>query len=82
VQAGCVDKHEGCGTTACPCGSKAQYAPVPIAELEAMIRSEKPAVFFAPHVETSTGILIPDDYIKRAAAAVHEVGLLIQDSHT
>ena len=36
-----------------------------------MIAREKPAVLFAPHVETSTGILLPDEYIKRACAAMH-----------
>ena len=39
-----------------------------------MIASEKPAVLFAPHVETSTGILLPDEYIKRASAAVAREG--------
>jgi len=74
VQARCVSPMEGCGTEACACQGKAQYQPCPIDELEQMIAKEKPAVFFAPHVETSTGILLPDDYIKRAAAAVHKVG--------
>ena len=45
-----------------------------------MIAREKPAVVFAPHVETSTGILLPDDYIKRATAAVHaQGGLFVLD---
>mmetsp|Transcript_10989 Transcript_10989/g.31955 ORF Transcript_10989/g.31955 Transcript_10989/m.31955 type:complete len:362 (+) Transcript_10989:259-1344(+) len=74
AQAGCVDKQPGCGTSRCPCGSKAQYAPMPIDDLEEYIHKEKPDVFFAPHVETSTGILLPDEYIKRAAAAVHANG--------
>jgi aspartate aminotransferase-like enzyme len=57
-----------------------QYAPCPIDELEEMIAREKPAVVFAPHVETSTGILLPDDYIKRATAAVHaQGGLFVLD---
>ena len=41
-------------------GLQAQYAPCPIEELEEMIAREKPAVLFAPHVETSTGNLLPD----------------------
>ena len=45
-----------------------------------MIASEKPAVLFAPHVETSTGILLPDEYIQRASAAVaREGGLFVLD---
>jgi len=61
-------------------GIQAQYAPCPIEELEAMIASEKPAVLFAPHVETSTGILLPDEYIQRASAAVaREGGLFVLD---
>jgi len=63
-----------------PDASPAQYAPCPIEELEEIIAKEKPAVVFAPHVETSTGILLPDDYIKRATAAVHkEGGLFVLD---
>jgi len=50
------------------------YAPIPIEELVENIRSEKPDVLFAPHVETSTGIILPDDYIKKAADAMHEHG--------
>lgn len=41
-----------------------QFAPPPVAEVIAAIKAEKPAVVFAPHVETSTGMLLPDDYIK------------------
>jgi len=51
-----------------------QYAPYPIADLVQKIHQERPAVLFAPHVETSTGMMLPDDYIKQAAAAMHEVG--------
>lgn len=50
------------------------FAPPPIAEVVAMITKEKPAVVFAPHVETSTGIILPDDYIKGVADAVHAHG--------
>lgn len=51
-----------------------QYAPYPIDDVVKKIREEKPAALFAPHVETSTGMMLPDDYIKKAADAVHEVG--------
>jgi aspartate aminotransferase-like enzyme len=52
----------------------APWAPAPIEEVEAHIASEKPDVVFAPHVETASGILLPDDYVRRVAAAVHEAG--------
>ena len=50
------------------------FAPVPIDEVTSRIATDKPAVVFAPHVETSAGMILPDDYIKQAAAAVHAVG--------
>jgi aspartate aminotransferase-like enzyme len=55
-------------------GATAPFAPIPVAEAVAAIRAEKPDVVFAPHVETASGIILPDDYIKAVAAAVHEVG--------
>ena len=55
-------------------GVTAPWVPAPIEEVEAHIRSHKPDVVFAPHVETASGILLPDDYLRRAAAAVHSVG--------
>ena len=44
--------------------NRPQYIPPPVEEVVASIKKEKPAVVFAPHVETSTGILLPDSYIK------------------
>jgi aspartate aminotransferase-like enzyme len=55
-------------------GPQAPYAPAPIDEVEARIADERPDVVFAPHVETASGIVLPDDYLKRLAAAVHGVG--------
>jgi aspartate aminotransferase-like enzyme len=55
-------------------GPTAPFAPPPIAEVVAAIRAEKPEVVFAPHVETASGIILPDDYVKAVADAVHEVG--------
>jgi aspartate aminotransferase-like enzyme len=55
-------------------GSQAPFAPAPIAEVVAAIREHKPAVVFAPHVETASGIILPDDYLKAVAEAVHESG--------
>jgi aspartate aminotransferase-like enzyme len=61
-------------------GPQAPFAPVPIDELVAKIETEKPDVVFAPHVETSSGMLLPDEYIRTAADAVHSVGgLLVLD---
>jgi len=54
--------------------NQAAYAPMPVDEVVAAIRSEKPDVFFAPHVETSSGIILPDDDLTAIGAAVHEVG--------
>ena len=50
------------------------FMPHPIDEVVAKIKQERPAVLFAPHVETSTGIMLPDDYIRKATEAMHEVG--------
>ncbi|MEJ5991138.1 aminotransferase class V-fold PLP-dependent enzyme [Ramlibacter sp. PS3R-8] len=55
-------------------GPTAPYAPAPIAEVTATIREKKPAVVFAPHVETAAGIILPDDYMRAVADAVHEHG--------
>jgi len=55
-------------------GRQAPFVPAPIDEVEARIRDERPDLVFAPHVETASGILLRDDYLKRVAAAVHDVG--------
>ena len=55
-------------------GHQAPFAPPPIAAVEAAIAGQRPAVVFAPHVETSAGLLLPDDYLQRVAAAVHAHG--------
>ena len=55
-------------------GAQAPWAPAPIAEVQAAIARDKPAVVFAPHVETASGMLLPDSYLKAVADAVHEVG--------
>lgn len=57
-------------------GPQAPFAPVPLDEAVAAIRSEKPEVVFAPHVETASGIILPDDYVKAIGQAAHEVGAL------
>lgn len=55
----------------------APFAPAPIDEVVAAIRTQKPNMVFAPHVETSAGVILPDDYITAMAAAAHEVGALV-----
>ncbi len=57
-----------------PQDDRSPFAPAPIEEVERTIREERPGVVFAPHVETSAGLLLPDDYLRRLASAVHEVG--------
>ena len=37
---------------------------------------KSPRWCFAPHVETSSGIILSDDYIRTVSAAAHEVGAL------
>jgi aspartate aminotransferase-like enzyme len=54
--------------------SQAAWAPAPIAEVIAAIAKEKPALVFAPHVETAAGMMLPDDYLSAVADAVHAVG--------
>ncbi len=58
-------------------GVQAPYTPPPIEEVCAKIREVRPEAVFAPHVETSAGIILPDDYITAMAAAAHEVGALM-----
>ena len=53
------------------------FAPAPIEEVTAAIRETRPDAVFAPHVETSAGMILPDDYIKALADAAHEVGALM-----
>jgi aspartate aminotransferase-like enzyme len=52
----------------------APFAPKPIEEVARTIRSEKPDVVFAPHVETASGIMLPDDYVKAIGEAVRSYG--------
>jgi len=58
-------------------GAQSPFAPPPIEDVVAKIREVKPDAVFAPHVETSSGIILPDDYIAAMAAAAHEVGALM-----
>merc|ERR1712176_787139 len=62
------------GAQPVPSSDPIQYAPFPVDEVVKKIHEERPAVVFAPHVETSTGMILPDDYIEKVGKAVHEVG--------
>lgn len=53
------------------------FAPVDVDTAVAKIKMEKPAMVFAPHVETSSGMILSTDYIKALSAAVHSVGGLL-----
>lgn len=61
-------------------GPQQPWQPAPLAEVLETIRRQKPAVLFAPHVETSAGMILPDEYLKAVAGAMHEhEGLLVLD---
>jgi aspartate aminotransferase-like enzyme len=61
-------------------GDEAPFAPAPADEVVEAIERERPGVVFVPHVETASGIVLPDDYLRRVAAAVRAVdGLLVVD---
>lgn len=53
-----------------------QFSPAPIEDIVAMIKSTKPRLVVSPHVETSAGLLMPDDYLTQIAKAAHEVGAI------
>jgi aspartate aminotransferase-like enzyme len=55
-------------------GVQAPFAPADINEVVDMIKMKKPNLVFAPHVETASGIILPEDYIRSVADAVHSVG--------
>lgn len=54
--------------------SQAPFAPPPIEEAVALIKASRPDVVFAPHVETASGIMLPDAYVRALGEATHEVG--------
>ncbi|MDO4725206.1 MAG: aminotransferase class V-fold PLP-dependent enzyme [Comamonadaceae bacterium] len=74
--------HFGGSATICqarPLGDDAQspWAPMPAQEVAEQIRQQRPELVFAPHCETASGILLPDDYIRTLADAAREVGALL-----
>lgn len=52
----------------------APFAPAPVGDVVSKIHAQRPAVVFAPHVETASGMILPDDYMREVAKAVHAVG--------
>jgi aspartate aminotransferase-like enzyme len=59
---------------------QAAWQPAPLGEVIEAIRTQRPQVVFAPHVETAAGILLPDDYVRAVAGAVHHVdGIFVLD---
>ena len=56
---------------------QSSFEPAPIDEVVAKIKSEKPDFVFAPHVETSAGIILPDNYIRELSKAAHSVNALM-----
>ncbi|VVD93321.1 aminotransferase class V-fold PLP-dependent enzyme [Pandoraea cepalis] len=61
-------------------GRQAAYAPAPLDEVVAAIREHKPDLVFAPHVETASGMMLPDAYLRAVSDAIHAVGgMLILD---
>lgn len=56
---------------------QSSFEPAPIDEVAAKIKSEKPDFVFAPHVETSAGIILPDSYIRELSKAAHSVNALM-----
>lgn len=76
-----ADKGLGGGSVVCKArqqgsGAQAPWAPCSANEVAATIRAERPKVVFAPHVETSSGIILNDDYLRTLTAAAHDVGAL------
>lgn len=60
-----------------PSGSRQPFSPAPIADVAAAIAEHKPALVFAPHVETASGMMLPDGYIRALAKAAHAAGALL-----
>ncbi len=57
-----------------PGAAQSAWTPAPLHEVLAAIEAQRPGVVFAPHVETASGMMLPDAYLKAVADAVHAVG--------
>ena len=58
-------------------GDAPAFAPAPVDEVVATIESFRPDAVFAPHVETSSGIILPDDYVRAVVEAARGAGALV-----
>ncbi len=62
-------------------GGQSPFSPPAIEDVVVAIRDEKPDLVFAAHVETASGIMLPPDYLRAVADAIHaEGGLFVLDS--
>ncbi|HKX68365.1 MAG TPA: alanine--glyoxylate aminotransferase family protein [Intrasporangium sp.] len=52
----------------------AAWSPPPPDEVVATIRRARPEVVLAAHVETASGMVLPDEYVQAVGEATHEVG--------
>ena len=71
-----VAREDVCKARPTEAGPQPHYAPAPIAELVAHIHQHRPEVVFAAHVETSAGMILPDDYLRQVGEAARSVGAL------
>lgn len=55
-------------------GAQVPFVPPPVEEVVSAICAQKPDLVFAPHVETASGMILPDRYLKMVGEAVREVG--------
>ena len=53
---------------------QAPWIPAPVEEVTDAIRTHRPEVVCAAHVETAAGLMLPEDYLRAVAEATHEVG--------
>ena len=68
-----ADHQVLCARQASP-GHQQPWVPAPLDEVCAAIREQRPGVVFAPHVETASGMMLPDDYLRAVAQEVHAAG--------
>ena len=58
-------------------GVQEPFQPAAIEDVVSRIYELRPDVVFAPHVETSAGVILPDDYVTALASAAHDVGAIM-----
>lgn len=69
-----------CPASRVDAGRQAAWAPMPAEEVASRILAERPGVVFAPHVETSAGLVLPDDHLRAVSDAVRATdGLFVLD---